>query len=393
MTTGAAEAIARLIRREGPIPFDRFVELALYEPAGGFFAAGRGAGRAGRDFVTGPEVGPLFGACMARALDRLWEEQGTPDPFFVIEAGAGRGRLAREVLRAQPACAPALHYVLVERSAALQEAQRELLDLEPADEALGGFARSSPDEAPAPLVGTGPMFVALDELPALELDGVVLANELLDNLPFGVAQWDGARWQEVRVALRAGEMASGTGELTEVLVPAEAADAHALGEITEGLMVGVGARLPIPRGIDAWFEACGRVLRHGAIVVIDYVDDARGLLERGAASWLRTYRLHERGGGALDAPGEQDITSDVVREQLVRAARAGGFTLASDHSQSQWLRDLDIEGLVQEGRHTWEARAHVGDVEALAGSSRTTEAAALCDPEGLGAHRVLTLSR
>ena len=58
------------------------------------------------------------------------------------------------------------------------------------------------------------MFVALDELPALELDGVVLANELLDNLPFGIAQWDGVRWQEVRVAL-------GDGELTEVLVPAE----------------------------------------------------------------------------------------------------------------------------------------------------------------------------
>ena len=63
------------------------------------------------------------------------------------------------------------------------------------------------------------MFVALDELPALELDGVVLANELLDNLPFGIAQWDGVRWQEVRVAL------GPTGDFAEVLVPAEADDA------------------------------------------------------------------------------------------------------------------------------------------------------------------------
>src|SRR6185503_13700015 len=181
---------------------------------------------AGRDFVTSPEVGPLFGACMARALDRAWQEQGTPDPFFVVEAGAGRGRLAREVLRAQPACVTALHYVLVERSAALREEQRQLLDLEPADEALGPFARLSPDDAPAPLAGTGPVVVSLDDLPALELSGVVLANELLDNLPFGIAQWDGAGWQEVRVAL-------GTDGLIEVLVPAEAVDAQALSEIAE----------------------------------------------------------------------------------------------------------------------------------------------------------------
>src|SRR3954470_13028941 len=98
----AAEAVARLIRREGPIPFDRFVELALYEPAVGFFATGRGAGRAGRDFVTSPEVGPLFGVCVARALDRAWREQDSPDPFLVIEAGAGRGRLPREGLAAEP---------------------------------------------------------------------------------------------------------------------------------------------------------------------------------------------------------------------------------------------------------------------------------------------------
>jgi SAM-dependent MidA family methyltransferase len=335
--------------------------------------------------VTSPEVGPLFGAGVARAIDRAWQEQGTPDPFFVIEAGAGRGRLAREVLRAEPACAPALHYVLVERSEALRDDQREALELEPADEALGPYAHQS-DDVPVPVAGAGPVFVALDELPALELSGVVLANELLDNLPFGIGEWDGSRWQEVRVALE-------HDALTEMLVPAEDDDARALGEITRGSTPAAGARLPIPRGIDDWFEACGRVLRRGVIVVIDYVDDAQGLLERGAPGWLRTYRSHARGRGPLDAPGEQDLTADLVREQVARAARASGFTLAGDCSQADWLRDLGIEGLVEEGRRTWEERAHIGDLEALAGRSRATEAAALCDPAGLGAHRVLTFSR
>jgi SAM-dependent MidA family methyltransferase len=370
------------------------MEVALYEPSAGFFATGHGAGRAGRDFVTSPEVGPLFGACVARALDRAWRSQDSSDPFLVIEAGAGRGRLAREVLRAQPECVRALHYVLVERSAALQEEQREALDLEPADEALGPFTRLTPGDTPVPTAGSGPVFVALDELPALEVSGVVIANELLDNLPFGVAQWDGVGWQEVRVALRAPiEVAPGDDRLEEVFVPAAETDAHRLAAITDGSALAVGVRLPIPRGIDEWFAACGRALRHGELVVIDYVDDARGLVERGPESWLRTYRAHDRGAAPLDAPGEQDLTSDVVREQVVQAARGSGFTPAGDQSQAEWLRELGIDDLVREGRETWEARAQLGDLEALAGRSRITEAAALCDPAGLGAHRVLTFTR
>jgi SAM-dependent MidA family methyltransferase len=334
--------------------------------------------------VTSPEVGTLFGACVARAIDRVWRERGGPDPFFVIEAGAGRGRLARDVLRAAPVCAPALRYVLVERAAALRDAQHELLDLEPADEALGPFAREAPDDAPVAVEGAGPVFVSLDELPALELDGVVIANELLDNLPFGVAEYDGATWQEVRVALRG-------DDFCEVMVPAPAADAAALREVTRDLAVGPGARLPIPRGIDAWFATIGRVLRRGVVVVVDYVDDASSLVARGG--WLRTYRAHERGDAPLAAPGEQDLTADVVREQLARAASAAGFAPVSDESQAEWLRGLDIDGLVAEGRRVWEERAHIGDLAALAGRSRATEAAALVDPAGLGAHRVVTLAR
>ena len=363
------------------------MEAALYEPGAGFFAAGHGAGRAGRDFVTSPEVGSLFGACVARALDRCWHELDEPDPFLVVEAGAGNGRLARDVARAVPDCARALHYVLVERAAALRESQRERLELEPADEALGPFVRVFPEDAPAPVSGSGPVFVSLDELPALELTGVVLANELLDNLPFGIAQRDRATWLEVRVAIDAG------GDLVEVLVPAAPDDARALDAATEGVEVPAGARLPIPRGLAAWLAGCARVLHHGTLIAIDYVDDASGLLARGAPSWLRTYRAHERGGAALTDPGTQDITADVVREQLLRAARASGFAFVSDQPQSAWLADLGIAALVETGRATWEARAHIGDLEALAGRSRANEASALTDPAGLGAHRVVTFSR
>src|SRR6478609_8976380 len=124
MASARGEIVER-IGREGPIGFDAFLDLALYGE-GGFFTRARGAGRAGRDFVTSPEVGPLFGVLVARALDGWWRDAGAPDPFLVIEAGAGRGRLPRDVLGASPDCASALRYVLVERSPALRAAQQEL---------------------------------------------------------------------------------------------------------------------------------------------------------------------------------------------------------------------------------------------------------------------------
>src|SRR3954453_15020810 len=188
MTT-AGQEIRERIGREGPIGFDGFVELALYGE-GGFFTQGRGAGRAGRDFVTSPEVGQLFGALVARALDGGWREAGAPDPFLVIEAGAGRGRLAADVLAAAPGGASALRYVLVERSASLRAAQRDLLPVEPFGDALGPMALDDED-APVPVSGMGPIVTGIDELPSVALDGVVFANELLDNLPFRVGERGG----------------------------------------------------------------------------------------------------------------------------------------------------------------------------------------------------------
>ena len=348
------------------------MEAALYGE-GGFFASGHGAGRAGRDFVTSPEVGSLFGACVARALDAWWQGLGAPDPFLVIEAGAGNGRLARDVLRAEPECIGALRYVLVERSPELRAEQRERLAIEPADEALGPFVRQRGEEAATPEQNAGPVVAALDDLPAVSVDGVViLANELLDNLPFGIAEWDGARWHEVRISFDG-------DTFRELLVPME------LG--APALSVPAGTRVPIPRGIADWFRTCDEIVRRGMVVVIDYTADAAELHDR---QWLRTYRAHERGGRPEDAPGTQDITADVVVEQL---AAASPFTLASSRTQADWLRELGIDQLVEDGRRAWDEGAARGDLTALAGRSRINEAAALTDPAGLGAHRVVEFSR
>src|SRR5262249_22644900 len=155
-------------------------------------------------FVTSPQIGPLFGVLVGRALDREWDAHGRPDPFVVIEAGAGDGRLAREVLRAEPQCAPALRYVLVERSPQLRAEQLQRLPLVDVAQCFGPYARGAEaddDDPLEPVAGIGPLFAQLDTMPARRVDGLVLANELLDNLPFAVAERTADGWTEVRVAL------------------------------------------------------------------------------------------------------------------------------------------------------------------------------------------------
>jgi NADH dehydrogenase [ubiquinone] 1 alpha subcomplex assembly factor 7 len=382
---GAAEGLRAEIHRSGPITFAAFQAAAL----DAFFAAGGGAGRAGHDFVTSPEIGPLFGVLVARALDDTWTSLGTPDPFLLVDAGGGRGRLLADVLRAGPACAPALRAVLVERSPRLRVEAQSLLRLETPSDALGPFARVTPDDPADPVPGTGPVVTALEELPDIALPGVIVANELLDNLPVRLVERGPDGWREVRVG------ADGP-RFVEVLVDAPGALVDAADEVADGAALPPGARLPVPLEMAAWLARAAATLPHGQVWVLDYADETAGLLARGRATtggWLRTYREHRAGRGALDDPGEQDLTCDVPLAWLRHVATRAGFRVVSETSQADWLDGLGVDELVDEGRRTWAAGAHRGDLAAIAGRSRAVEAAALTDPGGLGAHRVVVLDR
>jgi len=382
---GLEDRLRERIHREGPIAFPEFQEAALYDPDDGFFTRGGGAGRAGRDFVTSPEVGSLFGMVIARALDDAWHRLGEPDPFVVVEAGAGRGRLGADVVRAAPDCTTALRYVLVERSAQLRDEQRERLALEPPDEALGAFLLVE-GETPEPQPGQGPIVTALDALPAVAVTGVVIANELLDNLPVYVVERADDGWLEVRVDT------DGDG-FVEVLVPAASPLAAEADVVAEGAVVPVGARLPVPAAARVWLEQVGTLLARGEVLLFDYVDTASSLAARGQASWMRTYRAHQRGIDPLVAPGEQDITCDVPLEYLRRVTERVGLPIAEYVPQREWMGRHGIADLVAEGDRIWQEGAARGDLAAIAGRSRGVEAAALTDPGGLGAHRVLVLRR
>jgi SAM-dependent MidA family methyltransferase len=359
-------ALAERLAGGRRITFSEYVELALYDPVDGFYATGGRAGRRGGDFLTSPEVGPLYGAVLARMCDEVWERLGRPDPFVVADVGAGPGTLARAVRVAEPGCAGALVYLLVERSATQRALHADHLPGwvgESSGPALDRLVRS-------PLDGSGPVFASSAELPG-ELSGVVVANELLDNLPFDIVlrTEDGAE-RDLLHATDDGE------ELESVPVPAPAETLSDLGrlDVVPGMLV------PWQPEARRWLaDVLGR-LRRGRLLVVDYGATTAELGARPFASWLRTFRGNQPGGHPLDGPGTQDITADVAIDQLQLDHPA---TIV--RTQAEWLRSLGLDELVDEGRRQWAERAHAPDVDALRARSRVREAEALTDPEGLGA--------
>lgn len=356
------QRLAGRIAARGPIPVSEYVEACLYDPDGGFYMrGGRAGGRSGH-FLTAPEVGPLFGAVMARALDRWWEQLGEPAPFTVVDWGAGPGTLARSVMAAEPRClsAGALEWIALE----LSPAQRALHPDHPRVRSAARLSDVLAQGAPA---------------------GVVVANELLDNLPFDIVRRTSGGWEELRVAI---DRASGRRGFCLVAVPAST-------ELVADLPdVAVGARVPVQRAARDWVATAHEALAAGWIVALDYGADTPELAGRAGPSeglasglgWLRTHRSHQGGSSWLAEPGSCDIAADVALDQI-QADRRGDVC-----SQADFLLAHGIEEMVAEGRAAWSDRAGAGDLEALAARSRISEAEALLDPAGMGAFNAVVWS-
>ncbi len=268
-------------------------------------------------------------------MDGVWERLGRPVDFTVVEAGAGRGTLARSVLATAPACLADGRYMAVERSDALREGLPS------------GVER-------------------LSDLPDGPVTGVVVANELLDNLAFRMlAAFDGA-WHEVRV---------GVGDEGFVEVVGEAVDVVGLPDPVDG------ARIPLQDDAAAWVGRALGLLDRGVLLAFDYASTTADLARRPWGEWLRTYRGHERGGHPLDAPGSQDVTVEVAIDQL-----PGTPTVTT---QVAFLLANGIGDLVDEGRRLWQEGAAAGDLAAMGARSRITESEALLDETGLGGFAAL----
>ena len=329
------------------------MEMALYDPAGGYYAAGPLRSRPDGDFITSPEVSPAFGETLAAYAVGEYRRLGEPSDFTVAEAGAAAGSLLEPLLASLPFPARA---AAVEASIAARAALAARLP---------HLMTYAPEEVPD------------------RLTGVMFANEVADNLPAALAVREEDGWSERRV----GEE---DGQLTLVAAPvraevAEWLDAYA-GEVPAGGTA--EAQLAARDWIYGW---AGR-LAAGSLVVVDYGSAGESTDVRGAGT-LRTHRRHRPGPRPLDSPGEVDITVDVNFTALADAARAHGLECET-LTQRAFLTRHGLPDRLAARREEELELARTGDyLGRLRARSFLTGAAALLDPAGLGGFHVLIASR
>ncbi len=341
------------IRDGGAIPFEVYMELALYHPDSGYFTGERLRSVQSGDFLTSPEVSPLFGETLAELVMREAADTGLTLPM-VIDAGAGSGSLLRPLL-----------------STLGERAEPWAVEVSPpARRALGELVGKR-------VVGS------LEGLPR-RIAGVIFANELLDNLPMALARRRAGGWRELWV----GE--SG-GELGWVETPARA-------EVEEWLERFAG---PTPEGgmvecqlaAGRWVTEVLDRLVSGALVVFDYGDTAEGLERRRPDGTLRTYRAHHLGPDPLAEPGGTDITADLNFTAVAEAARAAG-AIVSLHRQDDLLEELGLTERIRRLRMQEAEHARAGDeLRRLEIRSVRIGAETLLHPRGLGDFRVLVARR
>jgi SAM-dependent MidA family methyltransferase len=292
----------------GPLPAAAVMELALYHPEG-YYRRSKGPwGFQGADYYTALDLGPLLGEALALRLEQAWERLGRPDPFVVLEPGAGRGWLGRDLLRAAEG-----------RAGGFQAALRYLhRDDNPA-------AAAAAREALAPWLGSGQAVLVAQDQPLQPFRGAIVSNELFDALPAQPWRWDGNQWLY--------EALDGEQPTWLPGAPCQATDwftAQAEG----GLEAGDGA--PWCEGLPGLVADLAGSLEAGLFLAIDYGETGPRLVDKGAD--LRRYRGHEVDGRWWEDLGQCDLTADVDFTRLGNLLEAQGLAEVDLRTLGRWIR-------------------------------------------------------
>lgn len=346
------DRLVERIRARGPITFADFMDAALYDPQAGYYTTHAAIGFAGADFLTSPELGPAFGRALARAAVDCWNAIGKPAQWDLVEAGAGRGILMRDLLEAlgkeRAEAARSARPAIVEVSPRLREQQA--LALEGRELRWASVARSL-----API------------------HGVVFANEVLDAFPVHVLVRAEEGVREVFVDVKDG-----------VLVEALRAPSHPDLRYRVPDTLPSGGRWEVSLGAESWVAQLAAALVQGYVIVIDYGGDEADLLSRLGAGTVRGFSRHRLVSDALAEPGTHDLTASVNVTAIRRAAEGAGLTLAGATTQRDALIGLGVREAY--GRPT-------DPLDQLRAASKRSAIDALLEPNGLGAYTVLVFAK
>ena len=338
-------ALVELIRDEigarGPVTFARFMERALYEPGLGYYSTSTDRPTRAGDFLTAPELHPIFGWTVARQLDEMWQRLDRPVEFVVREFGAGRGTLAES-----------LSDGLGRIGSGLAQAVRH----QGVDVQVGN-----------PSVDTAQSFV-----------GCVVGNEFLDALPVHrvVQTKDGLReiyvdWQSDRFVEVAGEIS----------------DPRIAKRVGTGPALAVGQQAEVSLSIPAWLTEVAASLERGFVLLFDYGLSTVDLRSKSRATGtIRAFRGQHVSSDVLGAVGHQDLTAHVDLDALDTDARAVGLTPLGKTSQAEFLMGAGLESAYAEAR----AQADTDWQSAL---DLRAAMRRLLDPQHMGAYSAVAFGK
>lgn len=306
----------------GSIDFSRYMDLVLYAPGLGYYSAGARKFGAGGDFITAPEISPLFGRCLARQCQQVLSTLGGGD---ILELGAGSGKLAADLLTelASLDCLPD-RYLILEVSADLRERQQQHLQQ------------------------SAPQFLSrvqwLDELPAEPIEGVMLGNEVLDALPVRRLLFDKAGMSELAVTIKDDAF---TWQVREADIALQAIAVPLLSEYADRFILPYCTEINLD--LMAWMQGLAESLQRGMLLLIDYGYPRAEYYhpQRTSGTLICHYRQRAHDDPFM-YPGLQDISASVDFTLVAEAADQAGLQVAGYTSQAQFLLGCGLDELLAE---------------------------------------------
>lgn len=314
----AQRIMAEIDVREGFLPFDRYMEMALYEPGLGYYAAGAHKFGEGGDFVTAPETSAMFSQCLARQCADVLEQ--FERSVCILELGAGTGIMAADILAELEAldCLPD-HYYILELSAELRDRQRATLR----------------EKVPHLLQSVK----WLDALPAQGFYGAVIANEVLDAMPVSLFAKDASGVVELGIGHE-------NGGFVWLARPADGAMQKEVERLEQdpGVSWPEGYRSEFNPQLRGWMAALSDSLTQAAVFLIDYGYPRREYYsEQRMSGTLTCYYRHHAVEAPLRNVGLQDITAHVDFTAVAEAGSEAGLEFEGYTSQAFFLMGCGLE--------------------------------------------------
>ncbi len=303
------EIIRQKILQTGPVPFDEFMEMALYYPDFGYYNQARNPIGTEGDYYTMPHLTPVFGAMIARQIKEMWEILGQPKTFTIVEVGAGNGQLCRAIQSEAAQIhgfSNALEYLIVERSPVMRARAKNLVS---ADVRF----LESPDALPV-------------------FCGCVLSNELFDNIPFSILK----REKDIMEIFVDYDI-----DFFETLRPVSDSLKPVIAALPDSAFC--GSRIEISLQALDCIRQLAVKLNQGFMLTIDYGftgSDLHASLSQGGS--VKCFHKHQRHQNPYIHIGEQDITCQVNFSMLHAFGQVSGLNTAGFVGQGNFLRSLGL---------------------------------------------------